>query len=128
MSEYYWSFRDDTELWDNGCDSIEVCIEEARASCYGEDYEFVVIGELKKYQPTIDADDILDSLTENAYDECGESSDGWLDSYSKEEKACLETALNNVLEEWLTNTNNKPTFGLIVNIKCFDIRTGLQKI
>jgi len=120
---FYWNFNKDEEVWHNSETSIEACIEEARLNIEDEGQEVVYIGELDNYVPSIDAERIIDDLTEQAYDECGECSEGWLDGAETEE---LEEKLNEVLQEWLKKTNQAPSFGKFKEIYCYDLKTGKQ--
>lgn len=127
MSKYYWNFDKDEEEWYHAEDTIAACIREAKEynrEIEKESYRFVFIGELENHVPYMDAISILESLEESAYDECGESSEGWLDAVSEEEKESLEEKLNTALQEWLKETNNQPSFGRLSEIYCYDMETG----
>jgi hypothetical protein len=54
--------------------------------------------------------DLVDSVCEGAYDLCGESSEGWLDNITKREEELLESAVGDVIQEFLLSTGHKPTF------------------
>ena len=118
---FYWNFDREEETWNNSGESIKECIEEARLYVEAEDQEFVYIGEVTNHVPTIDAERIIDNLIDQAYDECGESSDGWLDGVKTEE---LEEKLNEVLQEWLKKTNQEPTFGKLEKVNRYNLKTG----
>lgn len=122
--KYYWEFDDCQEVWYNSCDSIEECIQEAKYES-DEETDCVFIGVLDKpYKPVIDAESVIDRLIEDAYEECGESSDGWLDGVSKEQIQELESALNGSLLKWLKGMNCMPHFGCFSNMWKYDIETG----
>lgn len=108
---YAWSRKSDDEIWRGGpCDSIKECVEEALA----EDYELddkIAIGYVVDYEIDYDfADDIVYRLCEDAFDEVGEASDGWLDGAKKEELEILNNRVTEVVKQWLKEVNEEPTF------------------
>lgn len=121
---FYWNFDREEATWNNSGESIKECIEEARLYAEDEGQEFVYIGEVTNHVPTIDAERVIDNLTEQAYYECGECSEGWLDGAKTEE---LEEKLNEVLQEWLKETNQEPTFGKLEKIHRYDLKTGQRE-
>lgn len=64
----------------------------------------------------INADDILDLMTEKAYDLVGDAIDGW-PHVLKDEKLELNGQIICLLEDWLKKTNNEITFFKVINIK-----------
>jgi hypothetical protein len=121
MSRYYWNFNKDEEVWHNSEDTIEICIEEARLNCEEGEHEFVYVGVVENYVPAIDGEYIVDYLREQAYSECGECCDGWLDEVDEES---LETKLNEALQEWLEETKQQPAFGKFSEMYCYELKTG----
>lgn len=108
---YAWSRNIDDEIWRGGpCDSIRECVEEAQA----EDYELddkIAIGYVVDYKINHDfSDDIVCRLAEEAFDEVGEASDGWLDSAKKEELEILNDRVTEVIKQWLKEIHEEPTF------------------
>lgn len=60
-----------------------------------------------------DADDVLDTMADRAYDQCGETADGYpYDIVNDEGKA----ALNALLSEWIER-HAKPTFYSVINVR-----------
>lgn len=120
---YYWNFDEKEEVWHNAEDTIEACIEEAKLN-NEKNCKFVFIGEVENHIPVIDPDITIEILQEDAYQECGECSEGWLDNITKEQNDKLEEKLNDALQEWLKETNNIPYFGNCTEINCYEIETG----
>lgn len=111
MKQYAWSRRSDDELWYGGpCDSIRECVEEAQ----GEDYEMddtIALGLIEKYEVNYDfAQDIVERLCEDAWDEVGEASDGWLDSAKRQELDKLNEKILPIVREWLKEIHEEPSF------------------
>lgn len=111
MKQYAWSRRKDDELWYGGpCDSIRECVEEAQ----GEDYEMddtFALGLIERYVVNYDfAQDIVERLCEDAWDEVGEASDGWLDSAKRPELDKLNERILPIVFEWLKEIHEEPSF------------------
>lgn len=111
MKQYAWSRRSDDELWYGGpCDSIRECVEEAQ----GEDYEMddtIALGLIERYEVNYDfAQDIIERLCEDAWDEVGEASDGWLDSAKRPELDKLNEKILPIVREWLKEIHEEPSF------------------
>jgi hypothetical protein len=111
MKQYAWSHRSDDELWYGGpCDSIRECVEEAQ----GEDYEMddtIALGLIERYEVNYDfAQDIVERLCEDAWDEVGEASDGWLDSAKRPELDKLNEKILPIVREWLKEIHEEPSF------------------
>lgn len=111
MKQYAWSRRSDDELWYGGpCDSIRECVEEAQ----GEDYEMddtIAPGLIERYEVNYDfAQDIVERLCEDAWDEVGEASDGWLDSAKRPELDKLNEKILPIVREWLKEIHEEPSF------------------
>ena len=128
MNKYYWNFNEDEEVWHNSYPTIASCIEEAKRE--KEDREIaknhVFIGEVEPYEPIVYADYLIDSIREQAYEECGECCEGWLDGLNREQEEILEERLNKVLIDWLEETNNSPSFGKFMKISKYNLETGKE--
>lgn len=111
MKQYAWSRHSDDELWYGGpCDSIRECVEEAQ----GEDYKMddtIALGLIERYEVNYDfAQDIVERLCEDAWDEVGEASDGWLDSAKRPELDKLNERILPIVREWLKEIHEEPSF------------------
>lgn len=129
MNKYFWNFDKHDEVWQNSCPTIEDCIEEAKWE--KEDREIaenhVFIGEVEPYKPIVYADYLIDSIREQAYGECGECCEGWLDGLNKEQEEILEERLNKVLIDWLEETNNSPSFGKFMKVSKYNLETRKEE-
>ena len=110
-NKYAWSRNSDDEIWRGGpCDSIKECVDEAFAEDFEMDDTFA-IGFIENYEIDYDfADCILERLCEDAYDEVGEVSYGWLDNVSKEDLEKLNNRITAVVADWLKEVHEEPTF------------------
>lgn len=118
---YTWSNDKDDELWRNGCfDTIQECISEAKEEGYKVG-ETIAVGETNDFKVYVDAERVLEMVQDDAYDECGEASDSWIDCrrHNLDE---LSDKLTDCVNEWLKETNQEPTFYYIDNIKRVEIK------
>lgn len=124
--KYCWGYEKDDMC--NFEDTIEECLKEA-ADYEFYDYDgvpkFVYIGEYEPYEAGVFGESFIDDLAEEAYDFCDEA-DGWLDDVTKEQAKDLEKRINEVIAQWLEETGNKPHFGAIGNIRCYEIAAGKE--
>lgn len=133
MNKYFWSFNDSDEVFTESAETIQGCVLEAaeRAVEVAEEtgdplHKSVFIGTTQGFAATIDADDVIERLQDQAYDECGESSDGWLDGVPATMKDELGRALTLVLQGWAVSTENVPHFGNFECVHEYDISTGVR--
>ena len=80
------------------------------------------VGRRINHVPTIDADMVIEWLQSNAYEECGECSEGWLDDVPAEELDRLQRALQTALDRWLRHVGEKPTFFTVTDTSEVDPR------
>ena len=133
--KFFWSFFGDSEEWDNSEDTIEGClgvaIDQVKdfEECEGIDegtIKTVFIGEMETYTPKISSYKIIDRIMDDAYDTYGEFAESWLDDVTENEYSKLSDELSFVFEKWLKTNKRIPTFGLIENIKEYDLKTRKQ--
>ena len=110
-NKYAWSRNSDDEIWRGGpCDTIKECVEEALDEDYGLD-DFIALGLIEGYEVNYDfAQDIVERLCEDAWDEVGEASDGWLDSAKKAQLDLLNERITPIVKEWLKEIGEQPSF------------------
>lgn len=79
-----------------------------------EDYELTdtfALGLIEDYKIDYDyAQDIVERLCEDAWDEVGEASDGWLDSAKRPELDKLNEKIIPIVREWLKEIHEEPSF------------------
>lgn len=122
MKKYTWSKSATDELWQHDCfDTVEECIKDAKENYGYEIGETIAIGETAGFVVNIDAIDVLERLEENAYEECGEVVEGWID-YKKSPFDKLSEKLTACVNEWLKETNQQPTFYHIHSISLETIK------
>lgn len=116
---YTWTDDPTDEFWHNDrFETIEECIEDAKKQ--GKPIgSRIAVGTCEDYVPSIDIFDLLEKIVEDAYDECGEIADGFIEfkygNHKNEE--ILQERMNKVLIDWLKETNQYPTFYKIQPLK-----------
>lgn len=113
---YSWNADRDSEIWNNGRhETIEECITSAKQEGYKVG-ETIFIGRCVDFEVSIDAGNVIDILQEEAYEHCGEASDGWID-WKNDNVNVLSERLTKCVNEWLKETNQEPYFYYITDIK-----------
>lgn len=126
--KYTWSRHVNDEIWYGGpCDTVKECVDEARYSGYCDTDTFV-IGYVVPYQPEyVNSESIIEYLQQDAYDEIGEVSDGWLDYITKEQREDLERRVLKDVLQWLKDWNKEPSFYKIEPIDELTLQEALEK-
>lgn len=131
IGKYTWEFSENAEYWENGTfETVEECIDEAKMlinAGYHEKQNVIYVGETNVFVPTVDGEDVVEHIEEQAADEYGEVADGWepwltLRERDGEENARkawseLDTMLSQVLNGWLAKHSLTPQFYTIENIR-----------
>lgn len=140
--KWTFSFNEDTG-WDNDefnspAEALEAALEAAPEYADEEGMEpdekanFLVngnvfIGQRYDFEPSIDADFVIERIQEEAYEEGGEYVGDYLDPPPSlknaearkkwnEQVADLEKRLTDVFNEWAKETNNEPSFWLVYDV------------
>ena len=124
--KYTWEYSENEEYWTKDVfDSVEDCIEDAKENYDIKPGETIVIGEPFYWEPYVDAFNILERLEEDAWDECGEVSEGW-DTYNyekdKEKVEQLSEKLTEIVRQWLKNNGTYPNFSIIKNVRVIEVK------
>lgn len=109
-----WCVSGDGENFDATFDTKEEAIQEGKEL----EYDSIYIGECADdFVPSIDADDVIERLQDEACDIGGEYGESYLEDVTKEQKEELEEKLNDVLSEWLTKYKHEVNFYSVENIE-----------
>jgi hypothetical protein len=127
MKQYAWSRKSDDEIWYGGpCNSIKECVEEAQDEDYSLDDTFA-LGLIESYKVNYDfAQDIVERLCEDSWDEVGEASDGWLDSVKRAQLDVLNARITPIIEEWLTEIGEYPSFYKVLPFEECTLKEALE--
>ncbi|MDT2848779.1 hypothetical protein P7H60_06360 [Vagococcus carniphilus] len=83
---------------------------------FAEDYSKVTsfaVGQASVFVISADVNYIIENIQEQAYSECGDSADGFLEDVTKEHKEELE----NIILDWFDKHNYKANFYKILNVE-----------
>jgi hypothetical protein len=117
LKKFTWSYNENDELWQHDdFDTKEECILDAKENYQMKAGDSIAIGVSVPFAPSIDGERILEQLEEDAYEECGETSEGWID-YKKDNIERLSNTLTKCINDWLKDTKQEPTFYQIANIE-----------
>lgn len=89
------------------------------------------IGKRVDFDPTIDEITVIEQLQMDAYEECGEYGETFLDGLCPLDRALLKQKLQAALDEWLKETSLQPCFFTVKDvekIKVADHRGRWQQI
>ena len=118
--EYTWNFNEDAELWNNEIfTTVDECINDARD--YMANESVVYIGEVIYFGISVDSEIMLNALEEEAFESCGESSEGWdaYDHKKRDEINELNEQLSEIVSVWMKKYGYEPYFYAVENIKEF---------
>lgn len=120
--EYTWNFNKDAELWNNEIFTTESeCINDAKDYMTAE--SVVYVGEVVHFGISVDSEIMLDALEEEAFEFCGESSEGWnaYDHKKRDEINELNEQLSSIVSEWMKKYGYEPYFYAVENITQFSL-------
>ena len=101
-----WCYSWNEENFRGSFDSEEEAIKAARKE--GPNAPYVYIGtctECTLGWPGISASDVIEAISENLYEQCGEAAQRF--DVSSEDEAALDNVLNEVIEKWIEDRNIK---------------------
>lgn len=109
---YAWSFNIIFPMFEGECETVEEALKEARKEAdrlraAGEDVPMVVyIGEMKYYTPGPELFDVLESISDDCYDET--CCDDYLTDVPENEEEELQAALQKTFLEWAKKHGYNP--------------------
>jgi hypothetical protein len=124
MSEKWTYNVFDDDIWSNDdYETKEDAIKHGREAALNEENDCFFVGQIVPFIPSINAYAVLDGISENACEECGESGHDYLTCVDKKDVEKLEEQLNEVLNKWLIDTGNEPYFWKIETIQKIEIQS-----
>lgn len=111
--EYSWTENQTDEIWNHGkFASVEACIKDA-IDCGKKPGETIAIGICEDYVPHLNVDNLLDQVSEDAYEEVGEVAEGWPEFENRKgykDVGKLQEKIDKAFNEWLVETKQVPCF------------------
>lgn len=115
-----YCFSSDGERFDGDCDTREAALAQGISESSDHKRRPVAIhtGVAVPFDEWhVFAENVLEQMQEQAYDEVGECSEGWLSDVTKEAHQELEDQLNAVVDAWLTKHGHTPHFFSVNDIE-----------
>lgn len=124
-----WCYSYNAENFEGNFETKEDAIEEA--TIYYNDYhddeeenehkKIIYIGKPKPVTISFNVDSILEDIAENAFEQCGEYSEGYLDNVKIEDGNILEERLHKEILKWMDEFNYKPHFWRVKDVEEVEI-------
>jgi len=112
-----WTFNSvDEGLWSNDVYDTK---EEAIAAAKRDGLSIFFVGRIELMSlPQLNiAEEIIERLTEHAFEECGEAAENWICDADLNDIQQLDDAINDVIKEWLKDNALMPDFYKLTNIE-----------
>ena len=111
---FTWNYSESDELWQHDeFKTEEECILDAKENYEMKVGDEIAIGTIYPYRVIVDVDRMLESIEEEAYEECGEVSESWNISsrklYGKEIDE-LQEKVTKLVEDYLIKIKENPNF------------------
>ena len=121
MSEIKYAYSFNGEEYEGPFDSYDEALQAAKDANldeYHDDrYEVVYIGECIWYKPHVSADNVIEAIQDDAYDQAGDFAINYLDDVTKEHRNKLESLLTGIFNIWAKDYGYKPSFFTVENVK-----------
>ena len=106
-----WAFSFDNEYYNSPLyDSFDDALKDGMKDAKEEGCDKVYVGRVMEFIPKVDADNVIESLQQNAYDEAGEFSMDYLEHIPLKDKLKLGEMLTETFKQWVKDTKNEPSF------------------
>ena len=122
LNKFTWNECGDIENWRHETfNTIEECFKDAIENYDLKKGSEIFIGECKPYKVKIDGSIFLESLENDAINSAGECAEDWINYNNKMDISYLESKLEEVVNNWLVETQQTPNFYSIENDKKYII-------
>lgn len=115
---------DEEHFYSAAGDTREDALEEGIDSNDLEPGRTIWTGEIDREQAATfapDADDLIDTMMNRAYEDSGEWAEDWLMTVTPEQKAELTTSIKSIVNEWADKHGHQPKFFHVVNIEAHKV-------
>ena len=107
----------DNDFFDTKEEAIEYATDNDDYNCN----ETFFVGKAEFFKPKIDADDIIDRISDDAYDNYGEWAEAYLHNINTVQKSELQYKLQSVFNKWMKKYSLDPVFFRIVEYYKFNV-------
>lgn len=145
-NEVVWCMSADGEyFYETECATFDECITEGlrqfRQAKRGKDTDFFpafsdldietaefFIGTKQEFVPRIDAEDVIERLQVDAYDQCGELAEDYLSHASKDDVAVLQNLLQCAFKRWEKSLHMEPSFFVVHEVSSIRIADHKERL
>lgn len=101
MAEYAYSFDDEMcyGIFDTEKEAINEALEAYELWEHENDYEFIFVGEVERFEPQVNVERVLEDIADDAYNEGFEDGD-YLTNVKNEHIEELEKIMTEVYNKW----------------------------
>ena len=101
MAEYAYSFDNETcyGIFATEKEAINAALEDYERCQHENEYEFVFVGEVERFEPQVDVYKVVEDIADNAYDE-GFEDDDYLNNIKGVHMDELEKVLTEEYKNW----------------------------
>lgn len=121
--KYTWEKDKNVEWWQHDeFDSIEDCIADAKENYLIAVGDTIAVGIVEPWELWVDAEMVLERLSEEAYEECGDAAESW-EPYNASPEALtdLSEQLTECIKKWLKNGRDMPYFYKIADVVTVEV-------
>lgn len=109
-----------SELFDTKKEAIDHAVRVIRESGDSPDtFEVGVVHE--QWKPEIDGNFVIEHLADQAYDECDDGADGYLENLSEDEISELGEMLTQTYHKWEKKHHVEPNFYVVENVEKYEV-------
>lgn len=117
MSDTKYAYSFTGEEYEGPFDSYDEAYWAARKDPEAHNYSCCYIGEVCEYEPRVSASAVLETVQDDAYDQCGDFAIDYLDDVKKIHKQELGEMLTKVFNDWAEEYGYKPPFFTVENVR-----------
>ena len=119
-----WVYSMDEEVFSNSdyFDTKEEAIEAGEEYAKDCGYSQYYVGQCKEFIPRVDAEDLIERMQEQAYEEVGEVTEDWLEDATSEAINELAEELHMLFQKWMKKYSLEPSFYRVEAIDSYSVR------
>ena len=114
-----WGYSLNGEDYFGLYDSKEEAIKEGETEAREYEKDSFFVARAITFQPHIYAEDVIEEIQQNAYDNGGEYAETYLDDVQRKHRDELEEKLNEVLSNWMNKYGYTPNFYSVEDVETY---------
>ena len=110
------------EYYNGLYNSIEEAIKDAKATDENAEEVYIGVAVKHKYRWHSNEEQIIESMQENLYEDCGEFAEGQTDRITNEQEIELGRMIDKAVGEWVDKYDIKPTCYTVTNVEKYSLK------